>query len=100
MLVTGEFIDAQTAMEKGLINDVVDANRLTERVKELTDSICCKTPVAVRIGKAMFYKQLNLDLAKAYDYAGHVMAMNMMEEDTIEGIDAFIEKRKPNWRAS
>ena len=98
MLVTGEFIDAVTAREKGLINEVVSEDQLAHKVKDITDSICAKTPVAVRIGKTMFYKQLELNLAQAYDYAGEVMACNMMEEDTREGIDAFIEKRKPNWK--
>ena len=98
MLVTGEFIDAQTAMKKGLINDVVDADQLPEKVKEITDSISAKSPVAVRIGKSMFYKQQELNRADAYEYASEVMACNMMQADACEGIDAFIEKRKPNWK--
>ncbi len=100
MLVTGEFIDAQTAMTKGLVNDVVPEDQLEAKVKEITDSICAKAPVAVRIGKSMFYKQLEMNLTDAYNYAGEVMACNMMEEDTNEGIDAFIEKRKPKWKSA
>ncbi len=100
MLVTGEFIDAKTAMEKGLINDAVPEGQLETKVKEITDSICAKAPVAIRIGKTMFYKQLEMNLVDAYAYAGDVMACNMMEEDTSEGIDAFIEKRKPKWKLS
>ncbi len=99
MLVTGEFIEAYTALEKGLINDVVSEDQLAAKVKEITDSICSKAPVAVRIGKSMFYKQLEMNLTDAYSYAGEVMACNMMEEDTCEGIDAFTEKRKPNWKS-
>jgi len=99
MLVTGDFMDAQTAVEKGLINDAVAPQVLGERVKQLTDSICEKSPVVVRIGKAMFYKQLEMGLAEAYDFAGETMACNMMEQDTCEGIDAFIEKRKPVWKS-
>ena len=98
MLVTGEFIDAGTAMEKGLINDVVEEDQLVNKVKQITDSICAKSPVAVRIGKSMFYKQKELNRADAYDYASQVMACNMMEADANEGIDAFIEKRQPNWK--
>ena len=97
MLVTGEFIDASTAMQKGLINDVVEEHQLAGKVKQITDSICAKSPVAVRIGKSMFYKQKELSRRQAYDYASEVMACNMMEADASEGIDAFIEKRKPNW---
>ena len=98
MLVTGEFIDADTAMQKGLINDVVDNDQLDEKVKQITDSIAAKSSVAVRIGKSMFYRQKELKLNEAYAYAGEVMACNMMEAEACEGIDAFIEKRQPNWK--
>ena len=98
MLVTGEFIDAKTAMEKGLLNEVVGEQNLAEKVTQITDSICAKSSVAVRIGKSMFYKQQQMSLSQAYDFAGEVMACNMMEEDTCEGIDAFLEKRKPKWK--
>jgi len=100
MLVTGEFIDAQTAMEKGLINETAAEDELSVKVKQITESICAKSAVAVRIGKSMFYKQQEMGLEDAYTYAGEVMACNMMEADTCEGIDAFIEKRKPNWNHS
>ena len=98
MLITGEFIDANTAMDKGLINAVTSETKLADEVKQITDTICSKSPVAVRIGKSMFYKQLQMPLSKAYEYAGEVMACNMMEADASEGIDAFIQKRKPNWK--
>ena len=97
MLVTGEFIDAEMAMQKGLVNDVVDADMLEQKVKQISDSIVAKSPAAVRIGKSMFYKQKELKLKDAYAFAGEVMACNMMEADACEGIDAFIQKRQPNW---
>ena len=98
LLVTGEFIDAETAMQKGLINDVAEPDLLDEKIRDITDSIVAKSPAAVRIGKSMFYRQKELTLSDAYDYAGEVMACNMMEADTCEGIDAFIEKRPPRWK--
>ena len=64
----------------------------------LTEAICSKSPVAIRTGKAMFARQRSMSLGDAYDYAGQVMACNMMAEDAAEGIDAFIEKRKPVWK--
>jgi len=98
MLLTGEFIDAQTAFERGLVNRVVPGNRLDAEIKKLTDTIVSKSPVAVRSGKRMFYRQLELGLAEAYALASEVMACDMMSEDAQEGIDAFIEKRAPDWR--
>ncbi|MBX2824435.1 MAG: enoyl-CoA hydratase [Gammaproteobacteria bacterium] len=100
MLVTGDFIDTEKAKDWGLINDAVDAAQLDNRVDELVDKILHKPPVAIRTGKTMFYRQLSEQLDSAYQYAGDVMAGNMMAEDTIEGIDAFIGKRPPNWRDS
>jgi enoyl-CoA hydratase/carnithine racemase len=98
MLLTGDFIDAQTALERGLVNRVVPDDQLDAEVKELTDAIVSKSPVAVRSGKQMFYRQLELGLAEAYDLATEVIACDMMREDAQEGIDAFIEKRQPEWR--
>ncbi len=98
MLVTGEFVDAATAVRDGLINRAVPEARLDEEVRRLADSIIEHPAVAIETGKRMFYRQLELDVAAAYDYAGKVMAGNMMEEDTIEGIKAFVEKRPPRWR--
>ncbi|MDH3691427.1 MAG: enoyl-CoA hydratase-related protein, partial [Gammaproteobacteria bacterium] len=97
MLLTGEFIDAQTAVEYGLVNRSVKPDDLDNTVYELAHVIADKPAVAVRMGKSLFYRQLNEVLASAYEDAGEVMACNMMEEETIEGIDAFIEKRKPEW---
>ncbi len=98
MLLTGEFIDAETARDWGLINRVADDETLDDDVAELTASICAKSAVAVRTGKAMFQRQLQMPLKEAYAFAGEVMACNMMAEDAGEGIDAFIEKRAPQWR--
>lgn len=98
MLVTGRFIDAATAADWGLVNDAVPADQLDARVAELAAEILSKSPAAIRHGKRMFYKQRQMALADAYDYAGDVMARNMMDEDAAEGIDAFLQKRAPRWR--
>ena len=98
LLLTGEFIDAETARDWGLINRVAEDDALDDAVAALTDSICAKSAVAVRTGKGMFQRQLQMPLDEAYAFAGEVMACNMMAEDAGEGIDAFIEKRSPQWR--
>jgi len=98
MLLTGGFIDAQTALARGLVNRVVAPAQLDTEIKQLADSIVAKTPVAIKAGKQMFYRQLELGLEAAYDLASEVMACNMMAEDAKEGIDAFIAKRKPEWK--
>ncbi|MCP4358695.1 MAG: enoyl-CoA hydratase [Chloroflexi bacterium] len=98
MLITGEFIDAETAVQQGLINRAVPAEDLDAIGQLFVDAIVSKSSVAVSIGKAMFYKQLELDMDDAYHYAGEVMACNMMAEDAGEGIDAFINKRQPVWQ--
>ena len=98
MLLTGEFIDAMEARSKGLVNRVVPADALDAEIERLAGSILAKSPVAVRIGKGMFYEQLEMSLADAYDYASEVMACNMMSDDAGEGIDAFMQKRKPEYR--
>jgi len=98
MLFTGKFIDSATAVEWGLINRAVPADELDAAVKELTDSICAKSRVPVQIGKEMFYEQLGMELSDAYEFAGEKMACNMMSEDAAEGIDAFLERRKPTWK--
>lgn len=97
MLITGEFIDAHTALQQGLINRVAPAEQLNATLQSLIDAITTKSSVAVTTGKTMFYKQLNMNLADAYDYASEVMVGNMMTADVAEGIDAFIEKRHAVW---
>jgi len=98
MLITGGFIDAATAADYGLINRAVPAEALDQAVRELADRILAKAPIAVRTGKEMFHRQIEMGLDEAYAYAGGVMACNMMAEDTGEGLDAFIEKRQPRWK--
>jgi enoyl-CoA hydratase/carnithine racemase len=100
MLLTGEFIDAGEAQRRGLVNRVVALGDLDEAVEHLVQSILAKSPVAVATGKQMFYKQLEMGIDAAYQYAGEVMACNMMAGDAAEGIDAFIEKRKPVWQVA
>lgn len=95
MLLTGEFIDAMEARSRGLVNRVVPADALDAEIERLAASILAKSAIAVRMGKGMFYKQLEMGLADAYDYAGEVMACNMMSADAGEGIDAFMQKRPP-----
>jgi len=98
LLITGEFIDAQTALEWGLINRVAPDADLDTVLQELVAAITSKSSVAVRTGKRMFYKQLERNMEEAYVYAGGIMAGNMMSEDTREGIEAFMEKRIPVWK--
>ena len=97
MLLTGDFIDAQTAKQFGLVNEVVPAEDLDDAVASLAQKITGKSPLAVSLGKKMFYRQVNMDLSAAYQFAGERMTCNMDSEDAREGIDAFIEKRKPVW---
>ncbi|WP_201833416.1 enoyl-CoA hydratase [Microvirga zambiensis] len=98
MLVTGRFISSAEALSFGLVNRAVPDAELDRILDTLTAEICAKSPVAVRTGKAMFARQRSMSLEEAYSYAGNVMACNMMAEDASEGIDAFIEKRKPVWK--
>lgn len=97
MLITGEFIDTTKAMDWGLINHSVPALELESTVQTLCEKIVSKPAVAIHTGKRMFNQQLEQGLSSAYEFAGETMACNMMAEDTTEGIDAFIEKRKPDW---
>jgi enoyl-CoA hydratase/carnithine racemase len=98
MLVTGDFIDADTALRYGLVNRVVPAGELDRAVADLASRIASKSPVAVAAGKRLFYRQRDLDLGAAYDTATETMACNMMAEDVGEGIDAFMQKRRPVWK--
>ena len=97
MLLTGEMIDAQKAEKLGLINRVVDPEHLDAEVAALARSIASKSPLTVAIGKEAFYRQIDLDLPAAYEYASEVMTRNMLARDAEEGIDAFLEKRAPTW---
>jgi enoyl-CoA hydratase/carnithine racemase len=95
MLLTGEFIDAHEAQRRGLVNRVASINDLDAEVGKLCDSLAAKSAVALAIGKQMFYKQIEMGLDSAYQYAAEVMACNMMSEDAQHGLDCFIDKRKP-----
>jgi len=98
MLVTGDFIGAEEAREKGLVNRVADADRLDAEVEALLARIVGKPRIAIAMGKALFYRQLETGIAEAYADAGRTMACNMMDEAALEGVQAFIDKRKPDWR--
>ncbi|MDO3722750.1 enoyl-CoA hydratase [Marinobacter sp. chi1] len=97
MLVTADFIDADTALDWGLLSGVADDADLDATVAAKVAKILSKSPAAIRFGKAMFHRQRQMSLAEAYELAGEVMADNMMNADAQEGIDAFLEKRKPTW---
>jgi enoyl-CoA hydratase/carnithine racemase len=97
MLVTGEFIDASTAVARGLVNRCVPADRLDQEIGLLADAIVAKPRSVIAAGKALFYRQLELGVAAAYELAGHAMACNMIDDIAQEGVAAFIEKRTPSW---
>jgi enoyl-CoA hydratase/carnithine racemase len=100
MLLTGDFIDAAEAQRRGLVNRVVPLEQLDDEIAMLTASICAKSAAAVSMGKQLFYRQLEMGLEAAYQLAGETMACNMMCDDAAEGIDAFMQKRKPQWKGS
>ena len=97
MLVTGEFISAEEACAKGLVNRVAPAEMLDATVESLVAAIVAKPRVAIALGKSLFYRQLERGSEAAYADAGRTMAENMMAPATLEGVQAFIEKRKPAW---
>jgi enoyl-CoA hydratase/carnithine racemase len=98
MLLTGELIDAEAARALGLVNRVVPRPELTAATTALAERIAAKSAFTVAIGKEAFYRQAELDLAEAYRYASEIMTRNMLAEDAAEGIEAFLEKRKPVWK--
>jgi enoyl-CoA hydratase/carnithine racemase len=97
MLTTGRFVSAGRAVELGLINRAVHTDRLEDETMEIAQSIAEKLGAAMRIGKRAFYEQLQMTQDQAYHYTGAVMVENMLNDDTAEGIAAFLEKRAPNW---
>ncbi len=97
MLLTGDLIDANKAVEIGLINEVYAADELMNKVFAMADKISSKSMNTIKIGKKAFYKQKEMSLEDAYSYTAQVMSENMLENDSKEGITAFLEKRKPNW---
>jgi len=98
MLIGGEFIDTSRAIDWGLINQAVPSNQLRKTVSGWCQKIAAKPRIAVATGKSLFYQQLELPLKDAYNLASETMACNMMAEDTLEGIDAFIQKRTPRYK--
>jgi enoyl-CoA hydratase/carnithine racemase len=97
MLVTGDFISAQQAQERGLVNRAVAPEQLDAQVQKLVDSILAKPREAIAIGKELFYRQREMGLEAAYQLANQTMAVNMMDHCAQEGVTAFTEKRKPDW---
>ena len=98
MLLTGELIDAATAVEFGLVNRVVPRESLTEVVTDYALTIAAKSRLAVKLGKKAAYEQSGMSLAEAYERTSRVMVENMLAADAEEGISAFLEKRQPTWR--
>ena len=97
MLLLGEMLEAGAARDYGLVNRVVPADHVMQEAMSMAETIASKSPLTVAIGKEAFYRQLELDLSGAYDYAADVMVRNMLARDAEEGINAFIEKRPPRW---
>jgi enoyl-CoA hydratase/carnithine racemase len=98
MLFTGEFIEAATALEWGLVNRLAPAERLMETTHELANNLKAKPRAALALGKALFYRQLEAGLRPAYEDASRTIAGNMAHEEAREGVDAFLAKRPPNWK--
>ncbi len=98
MLMLGELISASDAASYGLVNRVVARDRVLEEALGLANRIASKSPLTVAIGKEAFYRQAEMPVAEAYRYAADVMVENMMARDAEEGIGAFLEKRKPDWK--
>ena len=99
MLVTGDLIDAAAALQRGLINRSVPADRLDQEIDRLAAAIAAKPRSVIAEGKALFYRQIELGIAPAYQLAGQAMACNMTDDIAQEGAAAFIEKRTPDWSA-
>jgi enoyl-CoA hydratase/carnithine racemase len=99
MLVTGDFITAQQALERGLVNRVCPPEQLDAEVEKLVASILQKPRTALAMGKELFYRQREMGIEAAYELAAQTMAVNMMEGCAQEGVTAFTEKRKPSWNA-
>ena len=98
MLLTGDPIKANYAKEIGLINDHFSKSKLNSEVLKLAKNLSSKSNLTIKIGKQAFYKQLEMPLNKAYSYTSKIMTQNMMSFDAKEGINAFLNKRKPKWK--
>ena len=97
MLLTGDMIDSKNAKAIGLINDHVSKDMLIEETLSIANKIASKSAMTVKMGKQAFYIQSELELSEAYKYTSKIMVENMLKEDAKEGIDAFINKRNPQW---
>ena len=97
MLLTGDFVGAREAVEQGLVNEAVPVAGLDAAIDALLGRIVAKPREAIAAGKGLFYRQLEMGTEAAYQLAGQTMACNMMEASALEGVQAFIEKRPPNW---
>ncbi len=98
MLLTGELISSDKACKIGLINDVLENDKLKKHTQNQAIKISKKSSLTLKIGKEAFYNQINMSLSEAYDYASNVMVQNMLKLDAEEGINAFLEKRPPYWQ--
>ena len=98
MLLSGKMFDAEDAYRFGLINKIVPADELDGEVWEFAKSIASRSSVTISMGKAGFYQQLDMGLEDAYANASDIMARNMTAHDAREGVDAFLQKREPNWK--
>jgi enoyl-CoA hydratase/carnithine racemase len=98
MLMTGEFIDAATALDWGLINRLAPPDQLDNAVGELADLLLSKPSAVLAAGKQFFYRQIEMDMEPAYKLASQVITNNMLGQDALEGVGAFVEKRKPQWK--
>jgi enoyl-CoA hydratase/carnithine racemase len=98
MLLTGEFVSAEEALAEGLVNKVVPAEKLEAETRRLVEKIAEASPLVVGVGKGAFYRQLEMPTEQAYAYTKEVMSFNATFADAQEGICAFLEKRKPEWK--
>lgn len=98
MLLTGDVVGPQQALQWGLVNKVVPAAELDAATQELAAKLAAKPPATVAAGKRAFYQQMDLGLEKAYELAGEVIASSFAHAEGLEGMNAFIEKRKPDWK--
>ncbi len=98
LLLTGDFIDAEQACEWGLVNEVVEPGALEQATLDMANKIAAKPLAALQAGKKLFYRQIESNIHQAYQLASQTMACNMMDQSALEGVQAFIDKRSPDWR--
>src|SRR5918992_4060403 len=98
MLLTGDFISAEEALAEGLVNRVVPAEELEAETRKLAEKICEASPLVVGVGKQAFYRQVEMPVEQAYAYTKEIMSFNASFADAQEGMCAFLEKRKPEWK--